>query len=98
MCLRRAADVGRDDKSTCPGVYQCRECEKPFSVTVGTVFESSHILLHKWVYATHLPMASNGHIQHQLMRRLDVSYKTARFMFASHPRGNAPGQHDQNGW
>ena len=26
-------------KSTRPGVYKCRECEKPFSVTVNTVFE-----------------------------------------------------------
>jgi Transposase zinc-ribbon domain len=36
-------------KSTRPGVYKCRECEKPFSVTVGTVFERSHIPLHKWI-------------------------------------------------
>jgi len=34
-------------KSTRPGVYKCNECEKPFSVTVGTVFESSHVPLNK---------------------------------------------------
>jgi transposase-like protein len=68
-------------KSTRPGVYKCRECEKPFSVTVGTVFESSHVPLHKWVYATHLLTASKkGISSHQLMRMLDVSYKTAWFM------------------
>jgi transposase-like protein len=68
-------------KSTRPGVYKCRECEKPFSVTVGTVFEASHVPLHKWVYATHLLTASKkGISSHQLMRMLGVSYKTAWFM------------------
>ena len=68
-------------KSTRPGVYKCNECEKPFSVTVGTAFESSHVPLHKWVYATHLLTASKkGISSHQLMRMLGVSYKTAWFM------------------
>ena len=68
-------------KSTRPGVHKCNECEKPFSVTVGTVFESSHVPLHKWVYATHLLTASKkGISSHQLMRMLGVSYKTAWFM------------------
>jgi transposase-like protein len=68
-------------ESTRPGVYKCRECEKPFSVTVGTVFESSHVPLHKWIYATHLLTASKkGISSHQLMRMLAVSYKTAWFM------------------
>jgi transposase-like protein len=68
-------------KSTRAGVHKCRECEKPFSVTVGTVFESSHVPLHKWVYATHLLTASKkGISSHQLMRMLGVSYKTAWFM------------------
>ena len=68
-------------KSTRAGVLKCRECEKPFSVTVGTVFESSHVPLNKWVYATHLLTASKkGISSHQLMRMLGVSYKTAWFM------------------
>ena len=68
-------------KSTRPGVHKCRECEKPFSVTVGTVFERSHVPLHKWVYAVHLLTASKkGISSHQLMRMLDVTYKTAWFM------------------
>ena len=32
-------------KSTRPGVYKCKECEKPFSVTVGTVMERSKVPL-----------------------------------------------------
>jgi transposase-like protein len=68
-------------KSTRPGVFKCNECEKPFSVTVGTVFEGSHVPLNKWVYATHLLTASKkGISSHQLMRMLGVSYKTAWFM------------------
>jgi transposase-like protein len=70
-----------EGKSTRPGVYKCNECRKPFSVTVGTVFERSHIPLHKWVYATHLYTASKkGFSAHQLHRTLDVTYKTAWFM------------------
>jgi transposase-like protein len=67
--------------STRPGVYKCRPCEKPFSVTVGTVFEDSHVPLHKWLYATHLLTSSKkGISSHQLHRTLGVSYKTAWFM------------------
>ncbi len=68
-------------ESTRPGVYKCRPCQKPFSVTVGTVYERSHIPLHKWIYATHLLTASKkGISSHQLHRTLGVTYKTAWFM------------------
>jgi transposase-like protein len=68
-------------KSTRPGVYKCNECRQPFSVTVGTVFERSHIPLNKWVLASHLMAASKkGMSAHQLHRMLGVTYKTAWFM------------------
>lgn len=68
-------------KSTRPGVFKCKECRKPFSVTVGTVFERSKIPLNKWVLATHLMAASKkGMSAHQLHRMLGVTYKTAWFM------------------
>ena len=70
-----------EGKSTRPGVYKCNECRKPFSVTVGTVFERSKIGLHKWVLATHLMASSKkGMSAHQLHRMLGVTYKTAWFM------------------
>lgn len=71
-----------EGKSTRPGVYKCNECRKPFSVTVGTVFERSHIPLSKWVYAVHLMTSSKKGISaHQLMRMLDLkSYRSAWFM------------------
>jgi transposase-like protein len=70
-----------EGKSTRAGVYKCNECRKPFSVTVGTVFERSKVPLNKWVLATHLMAASKkGMSAHQLHRMLGVTYKTAWFM------------------
>lgn len=70
-----------EGKSTRPGVYKCKACRKPFSVTVGTVFERSKIPLNLWVYATDLMTASKKGISaHQLHRMLGVTYKTAWFM------------------
>lgn len=64
-----------------PGLLECRACRRQFSVTVGTVFERSHVPLHKWVLATHLMSASKKGISaHQLHRMLAVTYKTAWFM------------------
>jgi transposase-like protein len=68
-------------RSTRPGVYKCRPCQKPFSVTVGTVFERSKIKLNVWVHAVDLYTASKkGFSAHQLHRTLGVTYKTAWFM------------------
>ncbi len=68
-------------KSTRPGVYKCRPCQKPFSVTVGTVFERSKIKLNVWVWAVDLYTASKkGFSAHQLHRTMGVTYKTAWFM------------------
>ena len=68
-------------KSTRPGVYKCNDCRKPFSVTVGTLFERSKIPLNKWLLATELLTASKkGMSAHQLHRMLGVTYKTAWFM------------------
>jgi transposase-like protein len=68
-------------KSTRPGVYKCRPCRLPFSVTVGTVFERSKIKLNVWVHAVDLYTASKkGFSAHQLHRTLGVTYKTAWFM------------------
>ncbi len=63
------------------GAWHCRDCREQFSVTVGSVFERSHVPLHKWVLATHLLTASKkGISSHQLSRMLGVTYKTAWFM------------------
>ncbi len=66
-------------KSTRPGLYKCKDCRKPFSAIMGTVYEGSHIPLHKWLLATHLMVASKKGISaHQLYRMLGFgSYRTA---------------------
>lgn len=69
-------------KSTRPGVYKCKDCRKPFTATIGTLYERSHIPLHKWLLATHLICSSKkGMSAHQLWRNLGFgSYRTAWFM------------------
>src|SRR5712692_11677121 len=55
------------------GLWQCAGCRQQFSVTVKTIFEDSHIPLHKWLLAIHLLCASKkGMSAHQLMRMLDI--------------------------
>ena len=68
-------------KTTRPGLYQCNACREPFTVTVGTLYERSHIALHKWLAVTHLMMASKKGISaKQISRMLGCPYKTAWFM------------------
>ena len=68
-------------KSTRRGVYKCYDCRKPFTVKVGTIFESSHVPLHLWLQAIYLMCASKkGISSNQLHRVLGVTLKTAWFM------------------
>jgi transposase-like protein len=68
-------------KSTRIGVRQCNECRKPFTVKVGTIFESSHVPLRIWLQAIHLLCSSKkGISSNQLHRILGVTLKTAWFM------------------
>ena len=68
-------------KSVRLGVYKCKECREQFTVTIGTLFEDSHIPLNKWLLAFHLLCSSKkGMSAHQLHRMLGVTYKTAWFM------------------
>jgi len=70
-----------EGKSTRIGVRQCNECRKPFTVKVGTVFESSHVSLRLWLQAIHLLCSSKkGMSSNQLHRVLGVTLKTAWFM------------------
>ncbi len=63
------------------GVLKCGACRKQFTVTVGTIFEDSHIPLSKWLMAIQLLCASKkGMSAHQLHRMLGMTYKSAWFM------------------
>jgi len=63
------------------GLRRCGPCKREFTVTVGSVFERSHVKLHKWFQAAYLMASSKKGISaHQLHRTLQVTYKTAWFM------------------
>jgi transposase-like protein len=62
-------------------LWKCATCRKQFTVTVGTIFEGSHIPLNKWLLAFYLLCSSKkGMSAHQLHRMLGVTYKSAWFM------------------
>jgi len=63
------------------GVWKCGACRKQFTVTVGTIFEDSHIPISKWLMAIFILCSSKKAISaHQLHRMLDMTYKSAWFM------------------
>jgi transposase-like protein len=68
-------------KSTRPGLWKCRPCRKPFTVRMGTLFESSHVPLHIWLQAIYLLCSSKKGIStRQLHRTMGGSMKTAWFL------------------
>lgn len=78
-CIGRASRLSGESHRK--GLLFCGDCRKQFSVTVGTIFASSKIKLHKWILAVHLLCASKKAISsHQLHRLLGVTYKSAWFM------------------
>ena len=63
------------------GYFYCGACKDKFTVRTGTVYERSHIPLHKWLLAFRLLCSSKkGISSHQLARTLDITYKSAWFM------------------
>jgi transposase-like protein len=64
-----------------PGLYKCNACRKQFTVTVGTIYERSHIPLNKWLAATQLMMSSKkGMSALQIGRLLGLPQKTSWFL------------------
>lgn len=63
------------------GYYRCNACKLDFTVRTGTIFERSHIPLHKWVYAMYLLVTSRKGISSmQLAKEIGVTQKSAWFM------------------
>jgi transposase-like protein len=68
-------------KSTRTGLYKCYQCRKPFTVRMGTIFESSKVPLHVWLQAMYLIAGSKkGISSNQLARTLGLTVKTAWFL------------------
>jgi transposase-like protein len=74
--------VGRlSGKTTRAGLCKCYACKKPFTVRMGTIFESSHLALHLWLQVIHLMCSSKKGIStRQIQRMLNCSMKTAWFL------------------
>ncbi|TMJ18069.1 MAG: IS1595 family transposase [Alphaproteobacteria bacterium] len=68
-------------KSTRKGLYKCYQCRKPFTVRMGTIFESSKVPLHVWLQAIFLIAGSKkGISSNQLASILGLTVKTAWFL------------------
>jgi transposase-like protein len=60
------------------GVYRCRICKKQYTVTVGTIFEGSHISLDQWLKIIDwMCRNKNGINAYQIHKKLGITYKTA---------------------
>ena len=56
------------------GLYKCGACRKPFTVTVGTIFEDSHLPISKWLMAFFIICSSKKSISaNQLSRMLKIT-------------------------
>lgn len=63
------------------GFYRCNQCQEDFTVRTGTIFERSHIPLHKWIYAMYLLVtARKGISSLQLSKEIGITQKSAWFM------------------
>jgi hypothetical protein len=81
MCIRcGAADrigavIGKGARA---GLKFCCRCRKQFRATIGTIFEGSHVPLHKWFQACFiLSTAQTPVTAYQLHLHLEVTNKTA---------------------
>jgi len=62
-------------------IWKCRDCKQQFSVTTGTVMESSKLGLRKWLLAFYLLSAHKKSVSaHQLSRDFGITLKTAWFL------------------
>lgn len=78
-CVERIGKMG--GASTRIGAYKCYNCRKPFTVKIGTIFESSHIAMRLWLQAIFLIASSKkGISSNQLHRTLGITLKSAWFM------------------
>jgi transposase-like protein len=68
-------------KGVFKGGYKCKDCREKFTVTIGTIFESSHIPLRKWFIALYIFSSHKKGISSlQLSRDLGITQKSAWFI------------------
>ena len=70
-------------KGVFKGQYKCKDCRERFTVTLGTMFEGSHIPLRKWFIAIYIfSLHKKGVSSHQLASDLGITQKSAWFMLS----------------
>jgi len=63
------------------GLYRCNSCKLDFTVRTGTMFERSHVPLHKWLYAMYLLVtARKGISSMPLAKEIGITQKSAWFV------------------
>src|SRR5580658_2729773 len=63
------------------GFYRCNQCKEDFTIRTGTIFERSHVPLHKWIYAMYLLVtARKGISSMQLAKEIGITQKSAWFV------------------
>lgn len=63
------------------GLKKCYDCRGQFTVRKGTIFEESHLPMHKWLQAIYLMTSSKKGIScHQMGRTLEIQVKSAWFL------------------
>ena len=63
------------------GFFRCNQCKEDFTVRTGTIFERSHVPLHKWLYAMYLLVtARKGISSLQLSKQIGITQKSAWFV------------------
>ena len=61
--------------------YLCYNCKLIYTVKIGTIFERSHVPLHKWMFAIYLLVTGRKGISSlQLSKEIGVSQPTSWFM------------------
>jgi transposase-like protein len=61
--------------------YRCNACKLDFTVRTGTIFERSHVPLHKWLYAMYLLVTGRKGISSiQLAKEIGITQKSAWFV------------------
>lgn len=77
-CLKKSQSNGVKGRE---GQHRCRSCRSFFTVRIGTIFERSHVPLHKWLHALFLIHESHGRVVANLLsQEIHVSYKSAWYM------------------
>jgi transposase-like protein len=61
--------------------HRCNGCKLDFTIRTGTIFERSHVPLHKWLYAMYLLVtARKGISSMQLAKEIGITQKSAWFV------------------